>query len=134
MKRNLIIISNTFSFILVFIIIWTFYFIFPEYGSITSLIGYSIAITFFGILHKFWAKPLYIENVFSETNALIINYTNPFLKRGQQKYNIAEISKFKINKRNLFQKNSSFEFEYMNVKNEYSYLNSEKKLITEIEN
>ena len=134
MKRNLTIISNTFSFILVFIILWTVHFVFPENGSKSSLIGYSIAIIFFGILHKFWAKPLYVENLFIENNTLIINYTNPFLKKSKQKYNLLEISNFKINKRYFFQKNSSFEFEYMKVKNEYSYFNSEKKLIKEIEN
>ncbi|MCK8521528.1 hypothetical protein M0D21_08110 [Aquimarina sp. D1M17] len=128
MSKKQIIIYQTFSFLLVIPFLLLIELIDSNYKlSIGFCIGWIVG----NIVNQFWSKPVYIDNIYFENNSLTIEYLNPLLKKGIEKYDFEKISDFKIKKKSLFDRSGRIEFKFDESVIKYAYLKMDKENIVE---
>ena len=133
MNRNIKIIINSLSFVIIILVLLLIYFYLLDARHTFSILGFSLALIYLEIKNKFWANPLFIDSIEISKETIRIKHTNPMLKKDEITFDSNEISNFMNIKKNIFTKNNRIEFDYKKIKTKFVYLNSEKKEIKKLE-
>ena len=133
MNRNIKIIINSLSFIIIILALLLLYIYLLDARHTFSIIGFSLALIYLEIKNKFWANPLFIDSIEISKETIKIKHTNPMLKKGETTFDSNEISNFRNIKKNIFTKNNRIEFDYRQLKTKFVYLKSEIQEIKKLE-
>lgn len=133
MNRNIKIIINSLSFVIIILVLLFVYFYLLDARHTFSILGFSLALIYLEIKNKFWANPLFINSIEISKETIRIKHTNPMLKKGEITFDSNEISNFMNIKKNIFTKNNRIEFDYKKVKTKFVYLKSEIQEIKKLE-
>lgn len=123
MNRNIKIIINSLSFLIIILVLLLVYFYLLDARHTFSILGFSLALIYLEIKNKFWANPLFIDSIEISKETIRIKYTNPMLKKDEITFDSNEISNFINIKKNIFTKNNRIEFDYKKIKTKFVYLN-----------
>lgn len=133
MNRNIKIIINSLSFLIIILVLLLVYFYLLDARHTFSILGFSLALIYLEIKNKFWANPLFIDSIEISKETIRIKYTNPMLKKDEITFDSNEISNFINIKKNIFTKNNRIEFDYKKIKTKFVYLKSEIQEIKKLE-
>ena len=133
MNRNIKIIINSLSFLIIILVLLLVYFYLLDARHTFSILGFSLALIYLEIKNKFWANPLFIDSIEISKETIRIKYTIPMLKKDEITFDSNEISNFINIKKNIFTKNNRIEFDYKKIKTKFVYLKSEIQEIKKLE-
>ena len=133
MNRNIKIIINSLSFVIIILVLLLIYFYLLDARHTFSILGCSLALIYLEIKNKFWANPLFIDSIEISKETIRIKYTIPMLKKDEITFDSNEISNFINIKKNIFTKNNRIEFDYKKIKTKFVYLKSEIQEIKKLE-
>ncbi len=125
MKRKLLILFKTFSFLSVIPTLLLLELFIKDYSSTGFIIGWIIGSS----IKLFYSNPLYINKLAIENSILKIEHANPFLKKGHKKYDLKMISNFKVRRETFFSKYGKVEFKFDGFNKKFVFLKTELKMI-----